>query len=204
MLSRLAAPIAVVAALLAAVPATAADPFRHDLSLVNGHLRIAIEYAPAELGESLRSAELVCDLGERALAGSEADLAAADWTTLGQLVDEVATSDSHRIQVAFHNADSVLRDLRERYERRWAGAVTQVRELRRGVARTRGGITIVRAAVTGLATPFGSWKAHECQAATRGVTDAFTRAPIGLERINAGMSRLWRLAQLPPPRTGGR
>jgi hypothetical protein len=41
-LSRLAAPIAVVAALLVAAPVTAADPFRHDLGLVDGHLRIAI------------------------------------------------------------------------------------------------------------------------------------------------------------------
>lgn len=196
MASRLLAPLVVVAALLAAAPA-AAGSFRHDLGLVDGHMRNAIEYAPAELGESLRSAELVCGLGERAVAGGQADLASADWMTLGQLIDEVATHEAHRIDVAFANADSTLRDVRERYERRWAGAATKLRELRSGVAEARAGIATMRAAVAGLEEPFGSWKRHECQAAALGATDAFTRAPVGLKRINVGMLRLWRLAARP-------
>lgn len=199
------APLALAVAFLAAVPATAStDAFRGDLAQVDGHLRIAIERAPEALGDSLLAAEGVCGLGERATSRREVDLAAADWVTLGQLIDQQASAQSRRVAVAFGNADSVLRDLRRRYERRWAGAPERLRELRRGVAATRGGIAVMRAAVAGLAEPFESWKAHECAAATRGVADAFARAPAGLERINAGMSRLWRLAEPPPPRTEGR
>lgn len=204
MTSRLVAPLVVVAVLLVAAPPAAAGRFQHDLALVDGHLRVAIEYAPAELGESLRSAELVCELGERALAGGEGELAAADWTTLGQLVDRVAVRESRRVDAAFRNADSLLGDLRERYERRWAGDVVHLRELRRGVAAARAGIATVRAAVAGLMTPFDRWRAHECAAAALGVTTTFAPIPAGLEQINRGMLRLWRLAMPPPPRTEGR
>ncbi|MBS1679729.1 MAG: hypothetical protein JST08_20375 [Actinobacteria bacterium] len=203
--TRLLAPL-VVAAVLAApsIAAGAPNELRHDLGVVNGHLRIAIEFAPEELGESLRAADLVCGLGERAVSRQEADLAAADWTTLGQLVDQVAAGESRRVEVAFANADSVLRDLRKKYEGPLAGAPTRLRELRRGVRETRRGIATMRKAVDGLATPFGSWKAHECGAATQGVEKAFAPVPAGLERINVGMLRLWRLAELPPPPTEGR
>ena len=201
---RLLAPLALVAALAGPASATATpNLFHHDLGLVDGHLRIAIEYAPEELGEALRSADLVCNLGERTLSLGEADLASADWMTLEQLVDQMATGAAHRVQVAFGNADSVLADLRARWEERWAGARTQLRELRRGVAATRRGIATMRAVIAGLETPFGSWHAHECAAATRGVEHAFSSAPEGLEQINVGMLRLWRLAELPPPRTEG-
>jgi hypothetical protein len=194
---RLAAPLAVVAVLLTAVPAAAASRFQHDVRLVDGHLRIAIEYGPAELGESLRSAEIVCGLGERALAGSETELAAADWSTLGQVVDRLAAAESHRVEVAFRNADSVLRDLRERYERRWAGESERLGRLRRAVAAARGGIATMRVAVRRLTRPYANWKAHECEAAMEGVADAFQQAPAGLERINVGMLGLWRLAESP-------
>ncbi len=198
------------AALLAAPPAGAAsapaphaspNPFRHGLALVDGHLRTAIEYAPQELGESLRTAEIVCGLGERSLARQEADAAAADWATLGQVVDRLAVAQARRVQIAFRNADSVLADLRARFERRWRSSPPHLRELRRGVRATRRGITAVRAAITGLESPFASWRAEECRAATRGVEKAFAAAPAGIELINKGMLRLWRLAEEPPPRT---
>jgi hypothetical protein len=196
------APLAVAVAL--AVPsavAAAPGPLRHDLGLVNGHLQIAIEYAPEELGESLRAADLVCRLGERAMSGREADLAAADWTTLDQLVDQPATRQSRRVEVAFASADSVLGDLREKYERRWTGVSSYLRELRSGVREARRGIATMRGLVAGLKAPFASWRAHECEAATQGVEKTFARAPVGLESINVGMLRLWRLAELPPPPT---
>ncbi|MBS1885235.1 MAG: hypothetical protein JSS97_19975 [Actinobacteria bacterium] len=200
---NLVACLAVAAVLASPSPASAApSPLRHDLGLVNGHLRIAIEYAPEELGESLRSAELICSLGERAAGDGEADLAAADWTALGQLVDQVATGAAQRVETAFRNAGSVLGDLRARYERRWAGAPTYLRELRRGVGGTRRGIKIVRRAVAGLTTPFARWREHQCEAASRGVERTFDRVPDGLEKINVGMLRLWRLAELPPPTEG--
>lgn len=202
---RLVAPLAVAATLLATAPmAPGAVAFRHDLALVNGHLRIAIEYAPEELGEALRSAELVCRLGEDATADQRPEQVAADWVTLGQLVDRVAVGDSRRIDVAFRNADSVLGALRERYERRWEEAAVRLRELRRGVRATRYGVATMRAVIAGLRTPFDRWDAHECEAAHLGVETAFRPIGMALERINVGMLRLWRLAELPSPRTEGR
>lgn len=198
---RLVAPLLVAAVLAAPAAASAAGPLRHDLGLVDGHLRIAIEYAPRELGESIRGAEIICRLGERAAAGHEADLAAADRTTLRQLIDEKATAESRRIEVAFRNADSVLRDLRGRFERSWADSTPRLRELRRGVGSTRRGIAAMRAVVAGLEAPFDDWRADECEAAALGVTRTLTSAPAALERINSGMLRLWRLADPPSPRT---
>jgi len=200
---RLAVPLVVLAALLVGAPTAAAAQLRHDLALVNGHLRIAIEYAPAELSESLAGAELVCGLGERAVAGERPELASADWASLGQLVDEVAVREARRVQIAFRNADSVLGDLRRRYERRWAGSPIDLRELRRGVRATRRGIAAMRAAVADLETPFGLWRAHECERATLAVAEAFVPLPSALERINVGMLRLWRLTRPPTPTQGG-
>ena len=194
------APTAAAAA-TAPAPHPSPDSFRHGLGLVNGHLRIAIERAPEELGESLRTAETVCGLGERSLARQEADAAAADWTTLDQVVDQLAVGQAERVQIAFRNADSVLAELRTRFERRWRSSPVHLRELRRGVRATRRGIAIVRAAIADLESPFASWHAKECRAATRGIEKAFASAPAGIELINKGMLRLWRLAEKPPPRT---
>ena len=195
------APLA--AALLTAAPAAAAsNPFLHDLDQVNGHLRVAIEFAPEEMGEALRSAEVVCGLGDKATSRGEAEAAAADWSTLGQLVDDVTSGSSRRVTVAFDNADSVLRKLRERYEHRWAGD-PRLPELRRGVRATHRGIRIMRLAIGGLETSFASWRAHECTAAVVSVESSFTDVPTGLELINVGMLRLWRLAGLAPSPTEG-
>lgn len=202
MRSLRAVPLIALVALLAAASPAAAGQFTHDLARVNAHLRIAIEYAPAELGETLDSAELVCRLGERAAGAEQPDLASADWTTLGQLVDEVAIRESRRIDVAFRNADSVLNDLRQRYERRWAGSPTDLRELRGGVATTRRGIASMRSTVARLEAPFDRWRAHECKPATLAVDAALTPIAPALERINVGMLRLWKLTQ-PPPTPGG-
>jgi hypothetical protein len=202
--ARLLTPLVVTAiALAAAAPASAAhDAFRHDLGRVDGHLRIAIEYAPAELGESLRTAEIVCDLAEGATFHGEPELASADWATLGQLVDEAAVAEARRVDFALGNADSALKALRERYERRWSTVPANLRELRRGVGQARRGIAILRAAIAGLPIPFASWHAHECDAARRGVEKTFDRAPKGLAPINVGMLRLWRLALPTEPRSG--
>jgi Arc/MetJ-type ribon-helix-helix transcriptional regulator len=194
---KLACPVALLLVLALAASAQAAvnRSFQHDLNRVNGHLRIAIEYAPLELGESLRAAEVVCGLGEAALAKGDAEHAAGDWTTLDQLVGEAARRQARRIEVAFANADTVVRDLRRRYERRWATIADRLRELRRGVEETRRGIVVMREAVAALAGPFASWQAHECEAAGRGREEAFGQIGSGLQRINVGMLRLWRLSR---------
>jgi hypothetical protein len=195
---RLIAPLAVALALAAAGPATGApNPFLHAVDRVNGHLRVAIEVAPEELGEALGGAEIVCALGERAAAQGEAEAAAADWTTLTQLVDEVAVGSEHRVQIAFADADSTLRSLRERYERRWAGEPRRG-DLRHAAHTTHLGIVSMRSAIADLDKPFAAWRAHECAAANAGVERVLRRVPTGLRLIELGMVELWRLAGLFP------
>jgi hypothetical protein len=189
-----------VALVAAAAAAAAPNPFRHDVDRVNAHLRVAIEIAPAELDEALGTAEVVCGLGERAAARGEAEAAAADWSTLTQLVDEVAVGSEHHVQIAFANADSKLGSLRERYEPRWAGDPRRG-HLRHGVHTARLGVHLMRRAIADLDKPFASWRAHECAAANTGVEKAFRRIPTGLRLIDLGMIELWRLAGLLPEPT---
>jgi hypothetical protein len=195
--ARLAAVCAAAALLAPASAAAAPNQFLHDVDRVNGHLRVAIEYAPEELGEALGTAAVVCGLGERAAQRGETDAAASDWATLSQLVDEFAVGAEHRVQIAFTNADSTLRSLRERYERRWAGDPRR-NHLRHGVHTTRLGIQLMRRAIASLDKPFDSWRAHECGAANAGVEKSFRRIPTGLRLIDLGMVELWRLAGLLP------
>lgn len=188
--------LAVAVALGAAAPAAAApNPFLHDVDKVNGHLRIAIEIAPAELGEALGTAEVVCGLGERAASHGETEAAAADWTTLGQVVDGFATDAARRVDRAFANADGVLKDLRERYERRWAGD-PRVAKLRHGTRTTHLGIKVMRRTIGGLDKPFADWRAHDCATATHDAETTFRGIPTGLRLIDLGMLELWRLAGL--------
>jgi hypothetical protein len=200
---RLAAPLLISAALAtsAGLPASAAaapSPLRHDVARVNSHLRIAIEYAPEELFESLRTAEIVCALGRKASEGGEPDVAASDWTTLDQVVEVPAEGTARRIDVAFANADSVLSVMARRYGENAAIPASRGRRLRHSISGTRHGIRIMRTAVGALSKPFDSWRAHECRAASRGVEEALFRTTTGLELINVGMLRLWRLAGLLP------
>jgi hypothetical protein len=196
---RLVAALCAAAAL--AAPATAAaapNPFLHDVDRINGHLRVAIEYAPEELGEALGTAQVVCGLGERAASRGESDAAAADWATLTQLVDEVGVAAERHVQSAFANADSMLQSLRERYEGHWAADDPRLGHLRHGVATTRLGIRFMRRAIGGFDKPFASWRAHECAAANTGVDKAFRHIPTGLRLVDLGMIELWRLAGLLP------
>lgn len=196
---RLAVALCVAAALAAPTSAAAApNHLLHDVDRVNGHLRVAIEYAPEELGEALGTAGVVCGLGERAAMRGEAEAAKADWATLTQLVDEVGVGAKQRVQIAFANADSTLRSLRERYERRWPTDDPRRGRLRHGVHTTRLGIRFMRRAMGKLEEPFASWRAHECGAANAGVERAFRRIPTGLHLIDLGMIELWRLAGLLP------
>jgi hypothetical protein len=196
---RLLVAVCAAAALVAPTAAAAApNPFLHDVDRVNGHLRVAIEYAPEELGEALGTAEVVCGLGERAARRGEAEAAAADWATLTQLVDEIGVGAEQRVQIAFANADSTLLSLRERYERRWPADDPRRGDLRHGVRTTRLGIRFMRRAIGKLEQPFASWRAHECGAANAGVERAFRRIPTGLRLIDLGMIELWRLAGLLP------
>jgi hypothetical protein len=197
--ARLVAAICAAAALLAPASAGAApNQFLHDVDRVNGHLRVAIEIAPEELGEALGTAQVVCGLGERATQRGEADAAASDWATLTQLVDEMGVRAERRVQIAFANTDSTLRALRERYEHRWPAEDPRRGHLRHGVHTVRLGIKQMRHAIGSFAKPFASWRAHDCAGANAGVEKAFRRIPTGLRLIDLGMVELWRLAGLLP------
>jgi hypothetical protein len=173
-----AALIVLLACLVPAAATAAPNPLLQDVDRVNGHLRIAIEVAPEELGEASGTAKVVCGLGEAATTRGEAEAAAADWSTLRQVVDGLAEGASRRVVIAFENADSTLLSLRERYERRWAGE-SRLAALHRGVQTTRQGVAIMMRAIAGLEAPFASWRAHRCGAADSGVEMTFRRIPTG-------------------------
>ncbi|HVW45706.1 MAG TPA: hypothetical protein VHA76_01530 [Solirubrobacterales bacterium] len=193
---RLVAPLLITAALAAPTTAAAApNSLRHDLARVNAHLRIGLEYGPEELGESMRTAKFVCELGRDATARSEPDAAAADWATLDQVIQLRAVGSAHRIDTALANADSVLSLTGRRYGGGGSASnALPARKVRHWIAEARHGLRIMLIAVQDLSRPFESWRAHECAAASRGITEAFTRGPTGMELINDGMLNLWRLS----------
>jgi hypothetical protein len=188
--------IALAVALAAGEPAVAAaapSPYRHNLSQVDAHLRIAIEIRPSQLAEYLSSSELVCGLGERAEKQGDEERAQADWTTLAQIVRELDRRETRAIDAAFARADSNLVALRERFSRAWHEEPARVRELKRGVARTREGIGLLRRAMDRIALAFSEWERHDCIGAVDGIEAGIRRIPAGIEKVNLGMQRLWRL-----------
>jgi hypothetical protein len=192
----LAAGVAMLAVAIAASSAWAAagpSPFRRDLHRVDGPLRMAIEYGPAELGEALISSETLCRLAEETEARGEVDQAAADWSALTQVVEEIDRPAAGRIDRAFRRADSGLRALRGKYSRSWSD-VAKIRQLREGVAGARIGIRMLRSTMEAVAGSFGDWEARECRAAVEAVDAGATRFPAGVEQVNRGMQHLWELA----------
>jgi hypothetical protein len=185
---------ALVAALALAGPAAAApSPYRHDLARASAHLRIAIEIRPGQLGEYLRSSEIVCELGEKAEERSDEERAQADWSTLAQLVRERDRREMRAIDGAFVRADENLQVLLRRYSRAWRGQATKVQELKLGVTRTREGIRLMRQAMDRIAMAFSEWERHDCIGAVNGIEAGIRRIPAGIEKVNLGMQRLWRL-----------
>lgn len=176
-----------------AVAAAAPSPYHHNLAQVSAHLRIAIEIRPAQLAEYLRSSELVCGLGEKSEGRGDEPGAAANWTTLSQLVRELDRRETRAIDDAFARADSDLVALRERFLRAWRGQPDRVRELKRGVARTREGIRLLRQAMDTVAAAFSKWEGRDCGAAIDGIEAGIRQIPAGLDKVNLGMQRLWRL-----------
>jgi hypothetical protein len=169
------------------------SPFRHDLRRIDGRLRMAIEYGPAELGEGLIASETLCRLAEKTEARGESDKAAADWSALTQIVEEVDRPAAGRIDSAFRRADSGLLELRGRYARSWSDAA-KIRQLRKGVAGARSGIRMLRGTMEAVGESFGAWEARECQAAVKAIDAGAARFPAGVEQVNRGMQRLWELA----------
>lgn len=195
-----------VATLTAAIVASSAwataggpSPFRHDLHRIDRSLRMAIEYGPAELGEGLIASETLCRLAEKTEARGEVDQAAADWSALTQLVEEVDRPAAGRIDSAFRRADSGLHALREKYSSSWSDSA-KIKQLRKGVAAARIGIRMLRAAMEAVAESFEAWEARECQAAVKAIDAGATQFPAGVEQVNRGMQRLWELAFSDPTR----
>lgn len=191
-----AALLALAGLLLVGAPAAAAapSPYRHDVSRVSSHLRIAIEIRPAQLGEYLRSSELTCGLGDRAEGRGDSASAGEDWGTLNQFVSQLDLPESRAIDSAFARADSNLEVLRDRYSRAWKSQPQRVGELRRGVGATRDGIETLRGAMNRISAAYARWEARDCRGAITGIEAGVRRLEPGLIRVNAGMNRLWRLS----------
>lgn len=96
------------------------SPFRYDLHRIDARLRMGIEYAPVELGEGLSASEAVCRLGERAQQRGDAEGAAADRSTLSQLVEELDRPAMARVEGALQRADTGLGELRDKYAAAWS------------------------------------------------------------------------------------
>lgn len=154
---------------------------------------MGIEYLPVELGEGLSTSETVCSLAEKVERQGAAEGAAADWSTLSQLVEELDRPAAGRIDGALQRAGTGLLDLRRRFSAAWPDR-KKVAELGRGVARTREGIQLLRSAMEKIAEAFEAWPAHQCQAATEAIEAGIARIPSAVTRINSGMRVLWALA----------
>lgn len=191
--------LSAAAALALLVPAGAAaapSHYRHDLRRLDAHLRVALEFAPEQLGEGLGTSENVCRLAAKAEAKGEVDLAADDWSTLSQLVSELDEPAARRIDGALARADSLLRQMRKRYSRAWSDPA-RIGQLRAGVVRSREGIQLVQAAVAKISTSFGLWRGHQCSQATAAIEAGIARIPGAINHLNAGMRPLWELAERP-------
>lgn len=194
--TRAAGVVAIALALLAASAGAAwaePSPFRHDLHRIDGRLRMAIEYGPAELGEGLIASETVCRAAERAEGRGDGGQAAADWSVLSQLVGEVDRPAAGRIDSAFRRADSGLLALRDKYSSAWSDPV-KIRQLRGGVAGARLGIRMMREAMERIEGSFDAWQARRCRAAKKAIDKGVAKLPAGVEQVNRGMQRLWELA----------
>lgn len=192
----LAAIAVLVAAACFASSASAAggpSPFRRDLHRIDTRLRMAIEYAPVQLGEGLSTSETVCRLAEKTEEGGDAEAAGADWSTLSQLLDQLDRPALARVDGALLRADTGLRELRQMFSAGWSDH-DKVAEMRRGVAGAREGIHLLRAAMDRIAESFDAWTTHQCQAATETINSGIARIPGAVGRVNAGMRILWELA----------
>lgn len=154
---------------------------------------MGIEYAPVELVEGFSTSENVCRLAEKAEQRGDAEGAAADWSTLSQLVGELDRPAMERVDGALGRADAGLVELRKRYSAGWSDR-EKVAALGRGVAQTRVGVRRLRGALEKMAQSFGAWSAHQCKAATEAVEIGIARVPAAISGINAGMRILWGLA----------
>lgn len=188
-------------ALLAAAtaPATAAaagpSPYRHSLLQVDGALRAAIEEAPVAVGEGLLSSEVVCNLAEAAEGRGSTEEAAADWSTLGQLVERVDAPALARLDRTLVRADTLLASLGRTFTKAWKGSAADVRRLRFGVSRARAGVKGLRRAHGRIAESLPAWAERRCETAVTAVEAGLGRVPGAVEQVNVGMGWLWALAE---------
>lgn len=173
------------------------SPYHQGLSHIDSHLRFAIETGPSELAEDLRSSELVCGLGQAAEERGDSISAAADWSTAHQGIEEIDIPAAARIDRAFGLADADLRALRSTFAAAWIGQRPRVRELNRGVSRALRGVRLLRSAMGQIEAAFPAWNEHRCSAATEAIEAGAFALPAGLEQVNAGVLRLWRLLKTP-------
>lgn len=171
------------------------SPYRHSLNQVNSHLRLAIELRPGRLAEELRSSEAVCDLAEAAEQRGAKEDADADWSTLEQFIQERDRPAILAVDDAFQRADSSLGDLGRRFSPAWRQQATKAGQLNKGVTQTRSGIRLLRSAMDRLEGAFEAWDTHRCVAAREAIEAGDQLIPGGIEKVNLGMLRLWRLSE---------
>ncbi len=190
--------LALLALTAGTATATAApSPYRHDLLRVENALRTAIEDAPVALGEGMLSSEVVCKLAERNEANGAGSDAAANWSTLSQLADQVDMPAVEKVDRAFARAESLAASLRRTYAAAWRrqGDTRAVGRLNSGVDRVRDAIGRVQAATAQMAAALPAWREHDCAAAVNAIETGVGRVPGAIERLNWGMVRLWTLAE---------
>lgn len=170
-------------------------PFLRDVGALERSLRVAIEDKPRALAESLTASEQVCDLGSAAEAGAESAAAAADWSTLEQIVARTGEPELEMVEGEFERARRKLDNLVAAYERAWSRQSHRRRSLRGAAASTRRGIAGVEGSLKHLSAAFGGWRTRGCDAALSEIY-AFRRgAAFAVETVGAGMGRLWGIAE---------
>jgi hypothetical protein len=177
----------------AVAEAGAPRSYRRSLMRIDAQLRLAIETRPAELGEYMRSSEIICGLAERAEA-SGGQQSESDWSTLSQAVRELDGPAAQAVDEAFARADAGLVALNGRFSARWRGQPARLRELARGVKQARRGIRSLRAAMSTISAALANWDERRCAAAHQGIEAGVRRISPGVDQVNRGMLRLVRLA----------
>lgn len=184
------AALALGTAPLTASAAAGDSPFFRAVSRLDNALRVAIEDQPEGLTKSLGASERICSLGALAEERGDAAAAAADWSTLTQVVQLLDEPGLRGVEEAFGRAASTLAGIEARFGRAWRGQ-QRVKALHVRAAAVRGGIRAASAALQPLRKAFAEWIAHRCEAALAETDTSGVQISAAVGTIARGMERLW-------------
>jgi hypothetical protein len=157
-------------------------------------LRFAIEEQPEGLTISLDASERVCALAAGAEERGEAPAAAADWSALDQLVEQLDQPGLRGVERAFRQASSTLAEVASRFARAWQAEPARAHALRVAARRIELGIRLTVAGVQPLRAAFAAWEGQRCEAALAAIETSKQAVPAGIAAISRGMERLLALA----------